>query len=142
MPAELGVGSLPSRATELPTIDNLVPRERRPDFSEEEANAWYYAQTDPNRHVNSLAYLHVAQDYAASRLHHAGRPMDRLWARCARVVFRKPCFRGEAYHRLGWQNESDPPTIAVAIAKSSDPVGHLPAVAVELTLALHDPGER
>jgi hypothetical protein len=138
IPAELGVGSVPSRVTDIPTVSTLLPRDRPPDFPEGERNVWYYAQTDPNRHVNSLAYLHVAQEYAATRLHHAGHPMDRLWAKRARLCFRKPCFRGEEYRRLAWRTREEPLVLGIAIEKTSDPEGHPPAAAIELTLAEHD----
>ena len=138
IPEELGVGRLPSRVTEMPTVATMLPLDRPPDFPEGEPNVWYYAQTDPNRHVNSLAYLHVAQEYVATRLHHAGHAMDRLWARRARLCFRKPCFRGEEYRRFAWQTTDDPLVIRTAIAKASDPDGHPPATAVELTLDTHE----
>ncbi len=138
IPAELGMDSLPSRVTELPRVETLLPLERMPDFPEGERGVWYYNQTDPNHHVNSLAYLHVLQDYVATRLHQTGQPMDRLWACKARLVFRKPCFRGEEFRRLAWQTSTEPLVIGAGIAKTSDPEGHLPANAVELTLALHD----
>ncbi len=138
IPEELGVGRLPSRVTDLPTVQRMLPLDRAPDFPEGERNVWYYTQTDPNRHVNSLAYLHVIQEHVATRLHHAGHPMARLWARRARICFRKPCFRGEEYRRLAWQTSDEPLVIGAAIAKSTDPEGHLPATAVELTLAEHD----
>jgi hypothetical protein len=138
IPANLGVGPMPSRETDLPRVATLLPLERVPDFPEGEPGVWYYTQTDPNHHVNSLAYLHVLQEYVATRLHQAGQPMDRLWARRARLVFRKPCFRGEEYRRFAWQTNTNPLVIGAAIAKTGDPEGHLPANAVELTLALHD----
>lgn len=137
IPPELGVGSVPSRVTDLPTVQTMLPLDRAPDFPEREPDVWYYTQTDPNRHVNSLAYLHATQAYVATRLHHAGRPMDRLWARRARLCFRKPCFRGEEYRCLAWQTEESPLVIGVAIAKTTDPEGHPPATAIELTLAEH-----
>ncbi len=140
IPSEFGLGRVPSRVTDLPTVDTMLPRERAPDFPEGERNVWYYTQTDPNRHVNSLSYLHVIQEYVATRLHHAGHPMDRLWARRARICFRKPCFRGEEYRRLAWETGQSPLLISAAIAKSTDPEGHAPATAIELTLALHEKG--
>ncbi len=140
LPPELGLGALPSNVTELPTVQTMLPLDRPPDFPEGEPAAWYYAQTDPNRHVNSIAYLHVAQEYAATRLHQAGHRLDRLWASRARVCFRKPCFRGEEYRRLAWRTGDDPPVVGVAIAKCSDPEGHPPATAIELTLSEHEEG--
>lgn len=137
IPAELGVGSVPSRVTDLPTVQSMLPLDREPDFPEGERNVWYYSQTDPNRHVNSLAYLRATQEYVATRLHHAGHPMDRIWAQRARICFRKPCFRGEEYRRFGWKTGDRPLVVSTAIAKSADPVGHLPAAAIELTLAEH-----
>ncbi len=138
IPEELGVGSVPSRVTEMPSVATMVPPDRAPDFPEGERNVWYYAQTDPNRHVNSLAYLNVAQEYVATRLHGAGLAMDRLWARRARLCFRKPCFRGEEYRRLAWRTGEDPLVVTTAIAKADDPEGHPAAAAVELTLAVHE----
>lgn len=137
IPPELGVGRVPNRVTDLPTVATMLPLDRPPDFPEGERNVWYYTQTDPNRHVNSLAYLHAVQEHVATRLHHAGHPMDKLWAKRARICFRKPCFRGEEYRRLAWVTSESPLVVSAAIAKSSDPEGHLPATAVELTLAEH-----
>lgn len=139
IPADLGVGRIPSRRTELPEPTDMVPPDRPPDFPEAEPSVWYYAQTDPNRHVNSLAYLDVIQQHVATRLHHAGHPLDLLWARHARIRFRKPCFRGEEYRRLAWKTSDEPLRIAAAIAKGDDPEGHPPAAAIELTLAQHEP---
>lgn len=139
IPAELGVGSMPSRVTEPPTVESLLPLDRDPDLPAAEPGVWYYAQTDPNQHVNSLAYLQVMQDFVATRLHREGVSMADLWASRARIVFRKPCFRGEEYRRFAWRTGDSPLVIGGAIAKAEDPAGHLPAAAVELTLQRHLP---
>lgn len=141
IPPELGVGSMPSRVTELPTVATMLPLDREPDYPEGEPGVWYYTQTDPNQHVNSLSYLHVMQEHVATRLHQAGLSMAEYWASGARIVFRKPCFRGEEYRRLAWRTGASPLVIGGAIAKASDPAGHLPATAVELTLERHAPRE-
>ena len=137
LPPELGLGPLPDRILPLPSIEDLLPGDRSPDFADGEDHVWYYAQTDPNRHVNSLAYLHTAQEFVATRLHHRGEALDRLWAARARICFRKPCFRGEGFRRLAWQTDPTGPRIGVAIARASDPEGHPPATAIELSLMEH-----
>src|SRR5262249_21685268 len=60
-PPPLGLGDAPSRTTDLPTLDALLPRERRPDFVEDTTRVWHYGQTDANRHVNGMEYLRAME---------------------------------------------------------------------------------
>ena len=138
IPAELGIGPLPTRETDLPAAEDLIDSERLPDFTESSGGVWHYEQTDPNRHVNSLAYLHVLQEYALTELFHAGAPMESLWIERACLVFRKPCFRGEGYRRSVWQRGSNPEVLGAAVFKAGDPSGHPPAATAALTLAHHE----
>ena len=138
IPEELGVGSLPERVTDLATVEDLIDSSRSPDFSDSRGGVWQYEHTDPNRHVNSLAYLRVLQEFMLTELFHAGTASDRLWVRGARVVFRKPCFRGEGYRRSVWQSRDNPLVFGAAIFKAGDPDGHPPAAAACFTLATHD----
>ncbi len=137
IPEELGVGRLPDRVTDLSTVEDLIERKRTPDFHDSRGGVWQYEQTDPNRHVNSLAYLSVLQEFSLTELFHAGLSMDRLWVRRAKVVFRKPCFRGEGYRCSVWQMGADPQVLGAAIFKVGDPAGHPPAAAASFTLATH-----
>ena len=135
LPPALGLGTAPSRVTELPDIGSLVPADRRPDFVEDTPHVWHYGQTDANRHVNSVEYLRSMELYVADVLHVAGHDLKRLYFTRARVVYRKPCFRGEGYRRLAWFRGEAPLVIGGAIVKDGDT---RPAAAVELTLGQHD----
>jgi hypothetical protein len=138
LPPELGLGAAPSRVTELPDLAALVPEGRAPDFAEAGTHVWHYGQTDANRHVNGMEYLRAMEHWVADVLHAAGHDFRRLWFRRARLVYRKPCFRGEGYRRVAWFRGEAPLVLAGAFVKVDDPAGARPAVAVELTLAQHD----
>jgi len=137
LPAELG-GSVPARITEVPGLDDLVPRGRRPDFEADRTHVWHYGQTDPNRHVNGVAYLRVLEDWTADVLADAGQDVGRVFAQRARVAYRKPCFRGERYRCVGWVVGESPLTVVAAIRKADDPAETPPAVAAELRFGVHD----
>jgi hypothetical protein len=137
LPASLGLGTRPSRTTELPTVHALVPAGRPPDFADREAHVWHYGQTDANRHVNGMEYLRAMEAWVADVLHERGQDLARLYFARARIVYRKPCFRGESYHRVAWFRGEAPLVVAGAFCKATDPPGGPPAVAVELTLAQH-----
>jgi len=136
LPPEMNIGSTPSRVTTLPDLETLVPGDRRADFVEETAGVWHYGQTDANRHVNGMEYLRAMELYVADVLHGAGHDLKRLYFTRARIVYRKPCFRGEGYRRRAWFRGEAPLTIAGAFFKADD--GDRPAAAVELELAQHD----
>jgi hypothetical protein len=138
LPPEMKLGSAPSRVTTLPDVDALVPAGRRPDFVEESQRVWHYGQTDANRHVNGMEYLRSMELYVADALHGAGHDLRRLYFTRARIVYRKPCFRGEGYLRRAWFCGEAPLTIAGAFVKDGDPAEAPPAAVVELTLAQHD----
>jgi hypothetical protein len=138
LPAELGVGPLPSHVIEVPTLDDLVPRERAPDVREESTRAWHYAETDPNRHVNGMAYLRSLEDFLANALHAQGHDLSRLFEVRVRLVYRKPCFRGEAYRRFAWCRGEAPLVMTAAVLGTDAPEGARPAMAAELTFGLHD----
>jgi len=138
LPAELG-GSVPSRITEVPGLDDLVPRGRRPDFEGGAGtHVWHYGQTDPNRHVNGVAYLRVLEAWTADVLADAGQDVGRVFAQRARVAYRKPCFRGERYRCVGWVVGESPLTVVAAVRKADDPPETPPAVAAELRFGVHD----
>jgi hypothetical protein len=136
LPPEMNIGSTPSRVTTLPDLETLVPGDRRADFVEETARVWHYGQTDANRHVNGMEYLRAMELYVADVLHGAGHDLKRLYFTRVRIVYRKPCFRGEGYRRRAWFRGEAPLTIAGAFFKADD--GDRPAAAVELELAQHD----
>jgi hypothetical protein len=138
LPPEMNIGTVPSRVTRLPEIDALVPVGRRPDFAELSERVWHYGQTDANRHVNGMEYLRAMELYVADALHGAGHDLRRLYFSRARIVYRKPCFRGEAYRRLAWFRGEAPLTLAGAFVKSGDAADARPAAAIELTLGIHD----
>lgn len=138
LPPELGIGSQPNRIGELPSVETLVDMKRKADFAESHAHVWYYGQTDPNRHVNGMAYLRVMEEYIADVLNDAGHDLKRLYPARARIVYRKPCFRGEAYRRAAWFRSEAPLTLSTAIFKADDSPEALPAVAIELTMLQHE----
>jgi len=142
LPPEMNIGTVPTRTTTLPDIDTLVPPDRTPDFVEESPRVWHYGQTDANRHVNGMEYLRSMELYVADALYGAGHDLRRLYFTRARIVYRKPCFRGEGYRRLAWFRGEAPLTIAGAFVKSGDGPDTRPAAAVELTLAQHEADPR
>lgn len=139
LPPELGLGQLPDRIIEVPTLDDLVPPERPADLREDAVRAWHYSETDPNRHVNGMAYLRNLEDYLLQALHEQGHDAHRLFPTRARVVYRKPCFRGETYRRLGWCRGEAPLVLSAAVIAPDAPPGTRPAMAAELSFGLHEP---
>jgi hypothetical protein len=137
LPAQMGLGEAPSRVTELPTAAALVPAGRGPDFAEAEARVWHYGQTDSNRHVNGMEYLRMMECYVADVLWRAGHDLRQLYFARARIVYRKPCFRGEGYRRVAWLRSEAPFVVTGAFYKDGDSATARPAVAIELTLAQH-----
>jgi hypothetical protein len=138
LPAELGLGLLPSRTIEVPTLDDLVPPGRAPDCRDAEPRVWHYGETDPNRHVNGMAYLRTLEEHLATSLHGRGHDLARLYEVRARLVYRKPCFRGRAYHRLAWCLGEAPLVMTAAVLGADARPGERPAMAAELTFGLHD----
>lgn len=137
LPPELGLGSVPSRIVEVPTVDAVVDLARSPDFIESQIHVWHYGQTDPNRHVNGMAYLRAMEEHVADLLHSAGHDLKRLFAARARIVYRKPSFRGEAYRRAVWFRSEAPFALAGAFFKADDSPSAAPSVAIELTYLQH-----
>jgi hypothetical protein len=138
LPADLGLGPAPSRVIELPTVETLLPQALPPDCSDTTASVWHYGQTDPNRHVNGMEYLRLMELFVADSLAQRGQDMRRLFFSRARIVYRKPCFRGEGYRRVAWFRGEAPLVVSGAFFKAGDPPSARPAVAVELTLSQHD----
>ena len=138
LPPEMGLGTVPSRVAEPVDLEALVPVDRRPDFVEETPRVWHYGQTDANRHVNGMEYLRSMELYVADMLHLAGHDLRSLYFRRTRIVYRKPCFRGESYRRLAWVRGEAPLTVTGVFVKVDDPPDARPAAAVELTLGRHD----
>ena len=137
LPGRLGLGEAPARVIDLPTLESLVPNDRQPDFADTETHVWHYGQTDPNRHVSGMEYLRVMEASVAAALQRRGHDLRRLYYARARIIYRKPCFRGEAYRCVAWIHGEAPLIVAGAVLKAGDPPGSRPAVAVELTLAQH-----
>lgn len=138
-PPEMGLGT-PQRVTTFPTIDALLPAGRGAAWAESGTHVWHFGQTDPNRHVNGVEYLRVMETYLADALHQGGHDLGRLYATRARMVYRKPCFRGEGYHRSAWQTGETPLTLVGTFAKAGDDATAPPAVVIEVTYARHEDG--
>jgi len=137
LPAEMGLGPAPSRVATLPSIDDFIPAGHRPDFAETAASVWHYGQTDPNRHVSGMEYVRAMESYVADVLRHAGHDLRRLYYARARILYRKPCFRGEGYRRVAWFRGEAPLVVSGAFYKEDDPPQARPTVAVELTVSQH-----
>ena len=138
LPPELGLGSQPERVIEIPRIEGFFDAGRKTDFEDTHDHAWHYGQTDQNRHVNGTAYLRAMEEFVADSLHRAGHNLKRLFAARARIVYRKPCFRGEAYRRRAWFRSEAPLIIAGAFFRGDDDQA---TTAVELTMLQH-PAQR
>jgi hypothetical protein len=110
---------------------------RKPDFIETQTHAWHYGQTDPNRHINGTEYLRAMEEHVADLLLASGHNLRRLFAARARIVYRKPSFRGEPYRRAVWFRSEAPLALAGAFFSAGGPPSEAPAVAVELTFLQH-----
>lgn len=139
LPESLGLGPGPSRTTTAPGLGDLLAETRPPDARDDAPQVWHLGQTDANRHVNGVAYLRVLETFAATALFARGDDLRRRWAAGARIVYRKPCFRGEAYRRLAWIRAGEPCVVVAAIVKDADGAAARPAVVVELTMPAHAP---
>jgi hypothetical protein len=136
LPADLGLGAHPSREISIPVVESMADFACQPDFADSESHVWHYGHTDPNRHVNGTAYLRAMEEFLADSLKRAGHDLARLYFARTRVVYRKPCFRGEGYRRAAWFRSEAPLTLTGAFIKEGDPTGS-PTTAVELTLLQH-----
>jgi hypothetical protein len=137
LPPELGLGSQPTRIIEVPGIGAIVDFARKPDFAETQTHAWHYGQTDPNRHVNGTSYLRAMEEHVADLLHNSGHDLKRLFAARARIVYRRPSFRGEAYRRAVWFRSEAPLALAGAFFNAGDSPSVAPSAAIELTFLQH-----
>jgi hypothetical protein len=137
LPLEMGIDGVPSRVSRLPTLEKLIPTGRSPDFACNETHVWHYGQTDPNGHVTGMEYLRVMECYIADVLQRQGQDLRRAYFSRARIVYRKPCFRGEGYRCTAWFRQEAPLVITGAFCGPDDPPGVRPAVAIELTLSRH-----
>jgi hypothetical protein len=138
LPPDLGLGSAPTRVTDFPTLDALVPAGRTPELRDAHTRVWHYGQTDANRHVNGMEYLRVLESFVAEELYRAGHDLKRLYFARARLAYRKPCFRGEGYRCVAWVQGEAPLVLVGAVVKADEPPSARPAAAVELTLQQHE----
>ncbi|HWP65774.1 MAG TPA: hypothetical protein VNO26_07670 [Candidatus Limnocylindria bacterium] len=136
-PPETGLG-IPQRTTSFPTVDALVPAHGPPVDTETDTHVWHFGQTDPNRHVNGVEYLRVMETYLADVLARRGGDLARLYAARARMVYRKPCFRGEGYRRAAYFAGEAPLALVGAFYKAGDEAAARPAAVVEVTYRQHD----
>ena len=138
LPERLGLGPRPSRVTAIPAITDLLPADGRdPDFTEPEPRAWHYTQTDANRHVNGMEYLRSMEDFVSCALAARGHDLRAVYPARARIVYRKPAFRGERYERVAWFRAEAPLVVAGAFRKAGDPPDGPPTTAVELSFGSH-----
>lgn len=138
LPPEMKLGAVPSRVIDIPEVADVVRDVgRAPDFVDHEAGVWHYTQTDANRHVNSMEYLRSMEDFVAGALAVRGHDLRVLYPARARIVYRKPCFRGERYERTAWLGGESPLVVAGTFRKHGDRADAPPAVAIELTFGKH-----
>lgn len=142
LPAEMGLGTVPSRLVDVPEVADLLrgAASPTPDFADDRAHVWHYTQTDANRHVNGMEYLRSMEDFVVDALATRGHDLRKLHPARARIVYRKPCFRGERYRRIAWLLSDEPPVLVGIVRKEADPTDAPPAVAIELSFATH-PGD-
>jgi len=138
LPPELGLGGVPSRVVDVPQMADFVPARRSPDFAEDATHVWHYEQTDANRHVTGMEYLRECEAFAADALHARGHDLKTLRFARARIVYRKPCFRGEGFRRVAWVRGEAPFVLVGGIVKADDAAGASPAASVELTVVAQD----
>jgi len=136
LPAELGLGEQPDRVIEVPRIESLLDLARKPDFEDAHDHVWHYGQTDPNRHVNGTSYLRSMEEFICDALYGKGHDLKRLFAARARMIYRKPFFRGEGYRRATWFRSEAPLVLAGAFFEANERNGQ-PATAIELTFMQH-----
>ena len=116
----MNLGTVPSRVIDIPeTADVLPPSGAKPTSSSREAGVWHYTQTDANRHVNSMGTC-AAWDFVASALAARGHDLRVLYPAQARIVYRKPCFRGERYERAAWLCGDSPLVVAARSRKHGE----------------------
>ena len=84
-----------------------------------------------------MAYLRAMEEHVADLLHASAHDLKRLFAARARIVYRKPSFRGEAYRRAVWFRSEAPLALAGAFFNAGDSTSAAPAVAIELTYLQH-----
>jgi len=137
LPTELNLGGQPSRLIDVPRIEDLLDAGRKADFEDAHDHVWHYGQTDPNRHVNGMAYMRAMEEFICDSLNAAGHDLKRLYSARARIVYRKPCFRGESYRRAAWFRSEAPLVLAGAFFKSGETRETQPAAAIELTFQQH-----
>jgi hypothetical protein len=138
LPPEMGLGTVPSRLVDIPEVGDVVPVDgRAADFGDREPCVWHYTQTDANRHVNSMEYLRSMEDFVACALAARGHDLRALYPARARILFRKPCFRGERYERVAWLAGESPLVVAGAFRKHGDRPDAPPAVAIELSYGVN-----
>jgi hypothetical protein len=77
------------------------------------------------------------EEHIADLLHSSGHDLKRLFAVRARIVYRKPSFRGDGYRRVVWFRSEAPLALAGAFFNAGDPPSATPSVAIELTFRQH-----
>lgn len=98
--------SLPEREIEFIDPDTLLDAPEGFDRLDEEdgerePHYWPYSNTDPNQHVHAMDYVGFAMTYATDRLARCERAPTRYFFNRARIVYRRPFFTGDPYHRRG-----------------------------------------
>jgi len=88
--------------------------------------------------ASRVTFAACPKDFVSCVLAARGHDLRTLFPARARILYRKPCFRGEGYHRVAWFRGEAPLVVAGVFRKSGDPPEAAPAVLVELTFGTHE----
>ncbi|MCB0218350.1 MAG: hypothetical protein KDH09_01530 [Chrysiogenetes bacterium] len=107
-----------------------------------EPHVWPYGNTDPNLHIHMMDYVGFGATFATDQFARLGKPAtDYFFNRCS-VVYRRPFFTGDPYHRRGRAFTLDggaPTDLALCGAyyrtEGAPPEGEKPAVAFRFLTA-------
>jgi hypothetical protein len=76
--------------------------------------------------------------YLADVVARRGGDLTRLYAARARMVYRKPCFRGEGYRRAAWFAGEAPLALVGAFYKTGDDAAARPTTVIEVAYRQHE----
>lgn len=118
LPEPVGEYFPPEGAVEIPSGATLIETDPRDDVV---PVVFGLTHTDPNQHVNFLAYANIVESVALRRLHELG--FDALFlAKKMELGYRKPCFAGQTCSVVmqAFRYEGD---LGVAVAITDAPPG-------------------
>lgn len=143
LPASMNLGRAPERVVEFAGVDELAGAaagfNQLASFRDREPHTWSYEQTDMNQHVHAMEYVRMMELFAVDQLASLGRSPRDYCIQRARIAFRKPCFTGEQYLRVGALysgDENEPDLFCGTLHKMEGGAAvDTPAVAAQLAIA-------